>query len=253
MTLRLYALSCGWLSAPLGLLLEGESGAIRIPVPCYLVEHPRGRLLFDSGLNARLLSDAVGHLGRLIRYFRPELEEGDLVSRRLQALDLDVRDVDYLVTSHLHFDHAGGHDQFPDTPILVQRREWQAAADADLIAANGYVAADYALGQDVIQLDGEHDVFGDGAVVCVPTFGHTPGHQSLRLRLEGGDVVLAADACYFRRSLEALHLPKVGHDRAAMRDSLVRLRELQRRGARILYGHDPEHWASLPKAPAPVV
>ena len=253
MTLRLYAMTCGWLTAPLGLLLEGESGDIRIPVPCYLIEHPQGKLLFDSGLNTRVLSDAEGHLGHLIRYFRPDLGERDLVSRRLDALDVDVRDIDYLVTSHLHFDHAGGHGQFPDAPTIVQRREWEAAADADPIAANGYIASDYALGQDVIQVDGEHDVFGDGAVVCVPTFGHTPGHQSLRVRLDSGEVILAADACYFRHSLEQLHLPKTGHDRDAMRAALVFLRRLESRGVRVFYGHDPEFWASLPQAPAPIV
>ena len=57
MTLRLYPMTCGWLTAPLGLLLEGESGEIRIPVPCYLIDHPKGKVLFDSGLNAAVLDD----------------------------------------------------------------------------------------------------------------------------------------------------------------------------------------------------
>ena len=249
MTLRLYAMTCGWLTAPLGLLLEGEHGDIRIPVPCYLIDHPKGKLLFDSGLNPRVLEDADAHLGYLTRYFQPDLGAEDLVARRLEALDLDVRDIDYLVTSHLHFDHADGHVQFPATPTIVQRREWAAGSDPDLIPKNGYVPADYALGQDVILVDGEHDVFGDGSVVCIPTFGDTPGHQSLRVRLDHGDVILAADACYFRRSLETLHLPKTGHDRHAMREALVLLQSWEERGARVFYGHDPEFWQTLPQAP----
>ena len=252
MTLRLHAMTCGWLTAPLGLLLDGEQGDIRIPVPCYLIDHPKGKLLFDSGLNSRVLEDAEAHLGYLLRYFQPDLSVDDLVANRLELLDIDVRDIDYLVTSHLHFDHAGGHAQFPDTPTIVQRREWEAGADPDLIPKNGYVPDDYALGQDVILVDGEHDVFGDGSVVCIPTYGHTPGHQSLRVRLESGDVVLAADACYFRRSLETLHLPKSGHDRDAMLAALTLLRSLAQRGARIFYGHDPEFWEALPQAPAAI-
>lgn len=102
-------------------------------------------------------------------------------------------------------------------------------------------------------IDGEHDVFGDGSVVCIPTFGHTPGHQSLRVRLASGDVILAADACYFRRSLEALHLPKTGHDHVAMHDSLALLKAMAKRGTRIFYGHDPEFWQALPHAPEAII
>ena len=95
-------------------------------------------------------------------------------------------------------------------------------------------------------------MFGDGSVTCIPTYGHTLGHQALRVRLAGGDVVLAADACYLRRTLEELHLPPVVRDREAMLASLRHLRALRERGARIFYGHDPELWAGMPQAPAPV-
>ncbi|TMA34784.1 MAG: MBL fold metallo-hydrolase, partial [Deltaproteobacteria bacterium] len=105
---------------------------------------------------------------------------------------------------------------------------------------------------EVLAVDGEHDLFGDGSVVCLPTYGHTPGHQSLRVRLAGGDAVLTADACYLRRTLEELHLPAIVHDPAAMLAALHRLRELQQAGARIFYGHDPEFWATVPQAPGEV-
>jgi glyoxylase-like metal-dependent hydrolase (beta-lactamase superfamily II) len=101
-------------------------------------------------------------------------------------------------------------------------------------------------------IDGEHDLFGDGRVVCIPTYGHTPGHQSLRVRLDTQEIVLTADACYLRRTLEEMLLPTVAHDREAMLASLRQLRRLQERGARIFYGHDPEFWATVPQAPAEV-
>ena len=75
--------------------------------------------------------------------------------------------------------------------------------------------------QDAI--DGEHDVFGDGSVVCLPTYGHTPGHQSLKLRLPGSEIVLAGDACYFCRTLRECRLPRFVHDRKAMLTSLDHL------------------------------
>src|SRR5215469_6222633 len=74
--------------------------------------------------------------------------------------------------------------------------------------------------------------------VCLPTHGHTPGHQSLRLRLDRGEIVLAADACYFCQTLRARRLPRNMYDREAMLASLDRLEALERNGARIFFGHD---------------
>src|SRR6266403_3771844 len=124
-------------------------------------------------------------------------------------------------------------------------------ADPDLAARLAFDRRDYDLGHDVQLLDGEHDLFGDGRVVCVPTYGHTPGHQSLRVRLDDGStIVLAGDACYLRRTLEHFHLPRYVYDREAMLTVLRRFREWQGAGARILFGHDAEIWATIPQAPA---
>jgi glyoxylase-like metal-dependent hydrolase (beta-lactamase superfamily II) len=120
------------------------------------------------------------------------------------------------------------------------------------IAANYYQPHDYDLRHDVLLVDGEHDLFGDGSVVCGPTYGHTSGHQSLRVRTDRGDVVRAADACYLRRTLEELHLPGVVHAPESMRQSLLRLRMLHAAGTRIFFGHDPDFWAGVPQAAAAI-
>jgi glyoxylase-like metal-dependent hydrolase (beta-lactamase superfamily II) len=86
--------------------------------------------------------------------------------------------------------------------------------------------------------------------VCLPTHGHTPGHQSLKLRLAGGDVVLAADSCYFCRTLRERRLPRFAYDKEAMLVALDRLAALEAGGARIFFGHDPDFWQSVPQAPA---
>jgi glyoxylase-like metal-dependent hydrolase (beta-lactamase superfamily II) len=104
------------------------------------------------------------------------------------------------------------------------------------------------LGHKLHLIDGEHDVFSDGSVVCLPTYGHTPGHQSVKLRLSGGEVVLAADACYFCRTLRERLLPRFIHDRDAMLASLNQLAALELGGARIFPGHDPDFWESIPKS-----
>ena len=252
--LQLYAMACGWLSIPRGALIEGGgrgpdpgSGALlpdRAPARARALRHGPGSDL--PGGPDRVPGTLRGSL------LGVEFSAGEEITKRLECVDVGPADVDWVVNSHLHFDHAGGNALLPDARVVVQRREWEAGQDPDGIEANGYKPVDYDLGHDVVQIDGEHDLFGDGSVVCIPTHGHTPGHQSLRLRLQGGDVVLAGDACYLRQTLEELKLPQGAHDPAAMLASLRRLRELEARGARIFYGHDPEFWENVPQAPAPV-
>ena len=244
--MRLHAFTCGWLTAPLGLFLEGEHGKLHAPVPVFLIEHPKGRVVFDTGLHPDVQHDAEARLGPLARVFPAEFRAGDEVAARLAARGVDAEHVDTVVLSHLHFDHAGGLATLPNARVVVQRREWEAGHDADLAGALSFAAHDFDHGHDVQLVDGEHDLFGDGRVVCLPTHGHTPGHQSLRVRLDGGDVVLTADACYLRRTLEQEHLPPQPYDREAMLASIRRLRALRDRGARVVLGHDPEAWADVP-------
>jgi len=250
--IKLYALTCGWLTGPAQSFLEGESGRLRVPVPSFLIDHPRGTVLFDTGMHVQTQTDPEGRLGWLAKVFEVEFLAGEEIAARLARIDVDASRVDYLINSHLHFDHVGGNHAIPNARLIVQRAEWQAGRDDDLVQSNGYNRADYDLGHDVHQVDGEHDLFEDGTVVCIPTYGHTPGHQSLRVRIGRRDVVLTGDACYLRRTLEELRLPSVVHDREAMLGSLERLRKLQAAGAEIVYGHDPEFWATVPQAPVAI-
>ncbi len=257
MPVRLYALTCGWLTLPEAALIEGGDPApIRIPVPAYLIVHPKGTALFDSGLAAICSSPSPlreAYLGELGTQVVVERAMSDGIDARLANLDVDVTRVDWLINSHLHLDHAGGNVKASGARLLVQRREWEAAHEPDLIAAMTYKPVDYDHGHDRLLVDGEHDVFGDGSVLCIPTYGHTPGHQSLRVQLDSGEVVLAGDACYLREMLESLRLPPgAAWDRQAMTEALLRLRALEARGARIFYGHDPEFWRTLPQAPTAI-
>ena len=122
--------------------------------------------------------------------------------------------------------------------------------DPDSAAKRGFNPRDFDLGHKLRLVDGEHDVFGDGSVMCLPTHGHTPGHQSLKLRLASGDIVLAADSCYFCRTLSERRLPRFAFDHQQMHATLDRLAALEAAGARIFFGHDPDFWATVSQAPA---
>ena len=247
MTVALYAFTCGHLTMPFRSFLEGEEGTLKVPVPAYLVVHHKGSVLFDTGLNPHAAHDDSRYRDQVHKSHTFHVTNQELLPARFEEADLDLTSVTHLVNSLLHFDHAGGNQLAPDVPVIVQKRELEHAREAG--TPFGYVAEDFETGQSFDMISGEHDLFGDGSVVCIPTPGHTPGHQSLKVATQKGQFVLAGDACYLRRSLDDLHLPRFRHDEEQMLKSLHTLRDLQQRGATIMYGHDPEFWEGIPQAP----
>jgi N-acyl homoserine lactone hydrolase len=246
------AFTCGWLTGSAGGFLDGEPGVMRVPVLSFLVAHPAGRVLFDSGLAAELAGDPAA-AGRMASLFEFHFEREDAVDRNLtRAEACEPAEISVLVNSHLHFDHCGGNALLPNARVIVQEAEWRAAHHEKLVASDTYSPRLFDLGQDVQLVDGEHDVFGDGRIVCIPTPGHTPGHQSLRVRTDDGEVVLCGDACYLRRALDELRLPNFSWDAERQLASLRALAALEAAGARLYFGHDPDQWVTLPHAsPAP--
>jgi len=186
---------------------------------------------------------------RLAPYHTVGFQPGEEIAARLESLGVAPSKIDFIINSHLHFDHCGGNQQLPNATLLIQRREWEAGHNADLIESVFYDPHDYDHGHRVKMIDGEHDVFGDGSVVCIPTPGHTPGHQSLRVRIGADEVVMTGDACYLRRTLDNFHLPTAMYDREQMLESIRRLRALRDGGAMIITGHDPDLWKTIPQAP----
>jgi len=232
--------------------LEGETGQITVPVPAYLIEHAEGRVLFDTGLNIGVRQDKLALLGRDARNWEIDLPDGADIVSQLALLGLKPSDIRYVVNSHLHYDHFGGNNFFPDATTIVHAREWSAAQRPNTQAAGIYNPRNYDRIAAMREIEGECDLFDDGAVVVFPTPGHTPGHQSLRVKTANGSIVLAADCCYLKRTLDALHLPGSMYNREQMLQTLEGLRRMQGEGARIFYGHDPEFWTSVPQAPVPV-
>lgn len=233
-------LECGRLRTQARTLLDGGSrDELRIPVPVWLVRHPDGDVVFDSGLHPALAAGPEP-LGPLAKLFRPELEPDGTVAPRLEEHDVDPAGQLTVVVSHCHFDHVGGLCELPNARLVIDREEW-AAATSDVGAAGaGYDPSLYDLGHDLVLTDGVHDVFGDGAVTTLPTPGHTCGHQSLRVATATGPVILAADACYFAATLDDGTLPPFGFDLDQQRRSLDLLRRERAAGVTIVPGHDAD-------------
>ena len=167
MKVDLYAFTCGTVTGEFAHLMEGGDGDITVPIPVFLIEHPKGRALFDTGLHPDCQSDPAARLGpRLAGLFRIGFRPGEEVSARLEAIDRDPGKIDLIINSHFHFDHVGGNALIPNATMLVQRREWEAGMDPEMAARRGFNPRDFDLGHKLRLVDGEHDVFGDGSV-CV--------------------------------------------------------------------------------------
>lgn len=244
MPIKIRLLTCGWLVADAKLILEGGVGRIKLPIPSVLIEHPEGLVLFDTGLHNELHED-TSRLGPNQKLFEVEMKGEDGIREKLKGLGVDAADIRYVINSHLHFDHCGGNAEMPNATIVIQRPEWKAGGKQKLIDFGVYNPADYDLGQDVMSIEGEHDLFGDGSVVCCPTYGHTPGHQSLIARNEHGKFLFAADTCYMRETLEEGRLPRIGYNLDWQRQSLDWIRGECARGAQLIYGHDTRQWPLL--------
>lgn len=226
-------------------LMRGASGRTRIPIPAYLIEHAGSRVVFDAGLHPDLgdhQSDRYREIAEAVDCFLPEEAT---VAARLRSCGVAVDDVEYLIISHMHFDHVGGSALLPDAEIVLQRAEWLAAV-ADL-EGEVYMPADVDPERGRTLLDGEWDIFNDGRVVVTPTMGHTPGHQSLRLLTdEGQTLVLCGDSCYLRRALDTSTLPPQPFDAPAQLAVFDRLRAWESEGATLIFGHEPAQWPAGP-------
>ena len=108
MTIKLYAFTCGAVTGEFAHLMEGGEGDITVPIPVFLIEHAKGRALFDTGLHPDCQHDPAGRLGaRLAGLFRIGFQPGEEVSARLEAIDRDPGTIDLVINSHFHFDHVG--------------------------------------------------------------------------------------------------------------------------------------------------
>ena len=201
-----------------------------IVVTAYVVRHPDGPILLDTGMTA-------GH-EKAEALFHPVIRPFDDV---LRELGLTARDVRAVANCHLHIDHSGNNFRFPATPIFVQKAERDAAG----------TTLDYSLPDKTIDfpgatlelLDGEEAQIAPGVRV-IPTPGHTAGHQSFVVDTQEGRIVVSGqafnDASAYARDLLAWRLDGEGRPHPPYAPWVARLQELD--PWRITFAHDLAIW-----------
>ncbi|MFZ5670448.1 MAG: N-acyl homoserine lactonase family protein [Pseudomonadota bacterium] len=238
MSVVIHPLQCGTITAPLERFEEGLSGDRTVPVWAFLIVHPtRGMAVFDTGL----MPEMDGRV--LFGAYACSLPAGHDLASRLRALDVDPGRIGRLVASHSHFDHLGAAAMLPNADLFIHEAEL-ARSLADHPKAYGRRALE--LGHRRVLTGDSHDLFGDGSCELFHTPGHTCGHQSLRVKREGGHDVLAGDACYFCATLEAEGIQPHPDDGEQYLATLRRLRAMARDGDFVVPGHDFAFLENLP-------
>ena len=221
-----------------------------IPVYAYLADTGQGLVLFDTGCSHALRRDAAAILGDGRAILTPVLEEADHVTSRIREMGFQPDDIDVVAVSHCHFDHAGGNESFPAAEFWLQEDEWD-AANAPGSSETHYPDPAWRPVRPPRLLHGDTPLHPGLTLLATP--GHTPGHQSLRVELADGPLLVTSDAVYARQFFDPAHIGAASDPENA-RKSVERLRGFAAQGDRVFFSHDPRQakeadWVHL--APVP--
>ncbi|WP_242404612.1 N-acyl homoserine lactonase family protein [Janthinobacterium agaricidamnosum] len=196
---------------------------------CYLIRHGADWFLWDTGI-----PDSIAALpdGERNSFTGTTWKRSSTLAAQLAALGVAPDQLRWIGLSHTHPDHSGNLALFPHTTLLVQAAEynWKQADGSPRFPPQ----------QPVKQVSGDYDVFGDGSVTILSTPGHTPGHQSLLVKLHNtGAVVLSGDAVHFKDNWDKRRVPALNADAAASRASLEKIAQvMETEHAQLWINHD---------------
>src|SRR5215510_14063072 len=205
---------------------------------CYLIKHPRGYMMWETGVGDEIAALPEGR-GTFTRW-----RLARTLASQLQELGLKPSDVRYVAASHTHFDHIGNVELFPDAMLLVQKAEYEWPSQSG--------GARFKPEHPVTKLEGDLDVFGDGSVTLLSTPGHTPGHQSILVRLaRSGPILISGDAAHFRENWDFRRVPSFNVDVQQTLTSMDRIAAiLAHTKAQLWIHHDKAQSDAQKKSPA---
>ena len=264
--MQLYAFSSGSMMLGKGFLqnFAPMDPKIQIPIGFFVIKHPKGNVLFDTGNNDKLITDST-YWGKLASVFEAKMTPEDAIDVQLAKIGLKPDDIKYVVVSHMHLDHGGNVAKFPNSTLIIQDDELSFAMFPDEPFAGGYIPGDAQVLRapvgsskpslmNMIRLEGDYDIFGDGSIVVHRSRGHTKGSQMLLVRLpQTGATILTADTVYFRENIEKNLMPNLvlAYDPAGIAKGYDWVRRMMAtENANFFTAHDPDAYKAMKKAPA---
>lgn len=255
--IKLYAMNCGDLEfGDVDMFADDGSmkGVARtFADPCFLIRHPAGDLLWDSGVPDAIADapDGVRPEGFPVHIMRPK----KLVDE-LAEIGLKPADIEYLSFSHLHFDHTGNANLFTASTWIVDADERAAMFSEKARGSDDFANYSALENAKTVQIDGDadFDVFGDGSVTIHQAPGHTPGHTVLLVKLpQSGPMLLTGDMWHLAESREKRLVPAFNFNREQTLASMDKVEALAKAaGARVVRQHVAEDFTAMPAFPKPL-
>ena len=254
---QLYVFTSGSLGGfPKAALQMGATGNIDwAPVSFYVIKHPKGTIMFDTGNNDKTITDPDGWWGPLAKGFGLKMTKDDAIPVQLGKIGVKPDDIKYVVVGHLHLDHGGNVGQFKNSTLIAQDDEFKAAWWPDVGYSLYYIPGDFAdtKSMKTIRLNGDLDLFGDGSVRIFRGRGHTQGSQFMVVRLaKTGPAILTSDCVYLTENLDKNLIPPIPgtYDPSAAYQTYSHIRQIRdTENAKLFIGHDPELFKAAKKAP----
>jgi N-acyl homoserine lactone hydrolase len=251
---RLYVLYCGEGDAPdTSRWTPGVAANVNKPITlsnsCYLIKHAKGWMLWETGYSESIAGDAKGYPTAVLHW---RWRASKSLTQQLAELGLTPDDISYVGFSHAHPDHIGNGSLFTRATLFIQEPEYDF-----YMAPKGKPPAPPAnyeklRANPTTKLHGDYDVFGDASLMILSSPGHTPGHQSLLVKLpKTGAVLLTGDAAHFRENWDTPRAPVQNFDKDATIASLQKLKALAAaNNAQVWINHDVAQTATLRMSPA---
>jgi glyoxylase-like metal-dependent hydrolase (beta-lactamase superfamily II) len=217
---------------------------------CYLIRHAKGLMIWDTGFNDSVagMPDGLVAAGGALR-----AKLSKTLAAQLSEIGVKPTDVTVIAFSHFHPDHSGNANLFSSATLYIQEVEYDAAFGPEP-QKYGFQPQFYdkLRANRVVKLKGDRDVFGDGAVVILSTPGHTPGHQSLLVRLpKTGAIILSGDLVHFQSNWESRRVPGMNFSRDQSSASMDRVAALiVSEKAQFWINHDRVQSEKTPRPPA---
>ncbi|MEW6450842.1 MAG: N-acyl homoserine lactonase family protein [Pseudomonadota bacterium] len=240
---RLYILNCGeGVAGDIGRWSPGvnEGKPMDFVDNCYLIKHSSGWLLWDTGI-----TDAVANMPDGLKPSDPRAtlwKRPKTLAAQLAELNVKPSDIKYVAISHTHPDHIGNVTMFPQSTLLVQQAEYDWPSP---------LGPRFKPEHPVNKLNGDHDVFGDGSLTLIATPGHTPGHQSLLVKLpKTGAILLSGDMVHFKSNWENRGVPVNNDSQDKSKASMEKAAGiLAKEKAQLWINHDKAQRDSLKMSP----
>jgi N-acyl homoserine lactone hydrolase len=224
---------------------------VTIPVSMWIIDHPKGLVVFDTGNNVAISDGACKNYWAPgnCDFLKPSQTRADVIDAQLKKVGQSPEKVKVVITSHTHLDHVGNIAMFPNAIHVLQKKElyqgWWPEKFQGRSTPGTFVMDDLSKAREFnyLELEGDYDLFGDGSVIILSTPGHTLGHQSAKLKLASGrTIIVSQDAIWMQENMDGypagLNYSVMDYTKSLNR--LKFMRDLE--GAEVLYAHDENQY-----------